>query len=269
MRNFLATALSLLVCSGAMADIQMSVSDGDGGNSIFSSNGQKTRIESSNMPGYVIIDSASGELFMVDPNRGQIKTTRMAGGSAGDAVVEISLKDKGGGRKIAGYLTRKYELIANGKNCGFIYASKELLRNPDVQAIFEAMRGLQGLSRMMTGGLGNLLTDCQRAGMQLADVARTSGAPLRVVDENGKLVSEVRSVDTNRKFAGSHYELPIGMPIVDMTEQMSQAMKQNQQMMEKMPEMDELMKQIQLNGGEMTEEMQQQLQQMMKQMQQQ
>ncbi len=37
-----ATAFSLLLCSNAMADIQMSVSDGDGRNSIFSSNGQKT-----------------------------------------------------------------------------------------------------------------------------------------------------------------------------------------------------------------------------------
>jgi hypothetical protein len=269
MRNFLATAFSLLLCSSAMADIQMSVSDGDGGNSIFSSNGQKTRIEGGSMPGYVIIDSASGELFMVDPNRDQILTTRMAGGSADDAAVEISLKDKGGGRKIAGYLTRKYELTANGNSCGFVYASQELLQNPEVLAVFEAMRGLQGLSRMMTGGLGDLLTDCQRAGMQLGEVAQSSGAPLRVVDEKGKLVSEVRSVDTGQKFPGNHYELPTGIPVVDMTEQMGQAMEQNQQMMEKMPEMDELMKQIQQSGGEMTEEMQQQLQQMMKQMQQQ
>lgn len=269
MRNFLATAFSLLLCSSSMADIQMSVSDGDGRNSIFSSNGQKTRIEGGIMPGYVIIDSASGELFMVDPNRSQILTTHTAGGFADDAIVDISLKDKGGGRKIAGYLTRKYELSANGKRCGFVYGSQELLQNAEVQTIFEAMRGLQGLSRMMTGGLGNLLTDCQRAGMQLADVAQSSGAPLRVVDENGKLVSEVRSVDTKRKFGGNHYQLPTGMPIVDMTEQMGQSMQQTEQMMEEMPGMDELMKQIQQNGGEMTEEMQQQLQQMMKQMQQQ
>ena len=250
MRNSLVTAFSLLLCSSAMADIQMSVSDGDGVNSIFSSNGQKTRIEGGNMPGYVIIDSASGELFVVDPNRGQILTTRMSGNAADDAAVEISLNDKGGGRKIAGYLTRKYELTANGKSCGFIYASQELLQNPGVQAVFEAMRGLQGLSRKMTGGLGNLLTDCQRAGMQLADVAQSSGAPLRVVDAKGKLVSEVRSVDTERKFDGNHYQLPTGMPIVDMTEQLGQATKQTEQMMEDMPDMDELMKQIQQNGGE-------------------
>lgn len=269
MRNFLATAFSLLLCSSAMADIQMSVSDGDGRKSTFSSNGQKTRIEGGDMPGYVIIDSTSGELFMVDPNRGQILTTRMAGGAADSAAVEISLNDKGGGRKIAGYLTQKYELIANGERCGFVYASQELLENPDVQAIFEAMRGLQGLSRMMTGGMGGLLTDCQRAGMQLADVAQSSGVPLRVVDENGKLVSDVRSVDTKRKFGSNHYQLPTGMPIVDMTEQMGQAMNQTEQAMEDMPDMDELMKQIQQSGGEMTEEMQQQLQQLMKQMQQQ
>lgn len=269
MRHFLVTAFSLLLCSSAIADIQISVSDGDGRNSIFSSNGQKTRMEGGDMQGYVIIDSASGELFMVDPNRGQILTTSMAGGAANDESVEISLNDKGGGRKIAGYLTQKYELIANGKRCGFIYASQELLQNPDIRAIFDAMRGLQGLTRMMAGGLGNLLTECQRAAMQLADIAQSSGAPLRVVDENGKLVSEVRSVDTERKFAGSHYELPTGMPIVDMTEQMGQATTQTEQMMENMPDMDELMKQIQQNGGQITEEMQQQLQQMMKQMQQQ
>ena len=269
MKIRLVSLFPLLLCSGAMADIQISVSDANGRDSIFSSNGQMTRVDDGNMPGYVIIDNASGEIFMVDSNRGQILTTRIDADAGNGAAVDVSLKDKGGGRKIAGYLTRKYELIANGKPCGHVYASSELLKNSEVRNIFEAMRGLQAMSRQLTGGFGNLLTDCQRAGMQLADVIESSGAPLLVVDDKGKMVSEVKTVDRDRKFAGNHYELPAGMAVVDMTEQMGQAMDQTRQKMQDMPDMEELMKQIQQNGGEMTEEMQQQLQQMMKQMQQQ
>ena len=105
--------------------------------------------------------------------------------------------------------------------------------------------------------------------MQTADVIESSGAPLRTVDKKGKLISEVVGVDTDKKLADDHYELPAGMAVVDITEQMNQAAQQSQQMMENMPDMDELIKQMQQNDGQMSEEMQQQLQQMMEQLQQQ
>lgn len=120
--------------------------------------------------------------------------------------------------------------------------------------------------------MSGIMSVCDQANMQLADVIESSGVPMRVIDQNGKLESEVLAVDTNKKFAASHYALPSGMKVVDMSDKMNQATQETQQMMEDMPNMGELMKQIQQGGGQMTEEMQQQMekmQEMMKQLQQQ
>ena len=110
--------------------------------------------------------------------------------------------------------------------------------------------------------MSGMMSVCDQANMQQADVIESSGVPMRMIDQNGKLESEVLAVDTNKKFAGNHYALPADMKVVDMSDKMNEATKQTQQMMENMPDMDELMKQIKQGGGQMTEEMQQQMEQM-------
>ncbi len=272
MKKFLIICCSFYFASGsALADVQITIKGDKGRISTFSSNGKVARIEDKQMPGYVIIDHASGDFYMVDTKRGEIMRSGIGkGGVAVNASkISINLKDKGGGQKIAGYSTRKFEMIVNGENCGTIYASSELLKNNEIRAIFESMRSMQQFSRNRTGGMGGIMSVCQQANMQLADMIESSGAPMRVLDQSGKLQSEVVAVDTKKKFAASHYALPSGMKVVDMSEKMNQAEQETQQMMENMPDMGELMKQIQQGGGQMTEEMQQQMQQMMKQLQQQ
>ena len=71
------------------------------------------------------------------------------------------------------------------------------------------------------GGMSEIMPVCQRANMQMADAIESSGAPLRVVDNTGKMLSEVLSVDTDKKLAGNHYALPAGMKVVDMTDAFS------------------------------------------------
>ena len=274
MKKFLIICLSLLLASNALADVQFTIRDGEGRTSTFSSNGKMAHIKDKQMPGYVIIDHASGEFNMVDTERGEIMRTRIdkGGVAVNDSKISVKLKDKGGGQKIAGYSTRKFEWIANGESCGTIYASSNLLKNNHVRAIIESMRSMQQFSRSMMGGMRGTMSVCDQADMQLADVIDSSGVPMLVIDQNGNLVTEVLAVDTNKKFAGNHYTLPADMKVVDMSDKMNQATQQTEQMMENMPDMGELMKQIQQGGGKMTEEMQQQMQQMqemMKQLQQQ
>jgi hypothetical protein len=271
MKRIVFTLVSLALFANATADIQMTVKDGFGSSSIFSSNGQLVRIDGQKISGFIIIDYASGEFFMVDSKRNEIMKTSLGqiDAAKGAASLSVSLKNKGGGQKIAGYLTSKFEVIANGEPCGTVYASSKLLKNKDLRAIFESMRNMQQFSRRLMGGMGETMSVCQRANMQLADIIESSGAPMRVVDKDGKMLSEVLSVDTDKKFTNNHYELPGDMEIVDMSERMNQAAQKNQQMMENMPDMDELMQQMQQGDGQMTEEMQQQLKQLMEQMQQQ
>ncbi len=272
MKKFLIICFSFFLASGtALADVQITIKGDKGRNSTFSSNGEMARIEDKQMPGYVIIDYASGDFYMVDTERGEIMRTSVGKGGAGvnESKISVTLKDKGGGQKIAGYSTRKFEMIANGETCGTIYASSKLLKNNEIRAIFESMRNMQQFSRNMTRGMSGIMSVCQQANMQLADMIESSGAPMRVLDQNGNLQSEVLAVDTKKKFAASHYALPSGMKVVDMSDKMDASTQQTQQMMDNMPDMGELMKQIQQGGGQMTEEMQQQLQEMMKQLQQQ
>ena len=271
MKRIVFTLVSIALFANATADVQMTVKDGFGSSSTFSSNGQLVRIDGQKMQGFIIIDYASGEFFMVDSKRNEIMKTSLGQVDAanGAAPLSVSLKDKGGGQKIAGYPTRKFELIADGERCGTVYTSSKLLQNNDVRAIFESMRNMQQFSRRMMGGMSEILPVCQRANMQSADVIESSGAPLRVVDKGGKLLSEVLTIDTDKKFAGNHYELPGDMDIVDMSEKMNQSAQQTRQMMENMPDKDELMQQMHQGDGQMTEEMQQQMKQLMEQMQQQ
>ena len=272
MKKFLIICFPFFLAPGAaLADVQITIKGDKGRNSTLSSDGKMARIEDKQMPGYVIIDHASGDFYMVDPQRGEIMKTSMGKGgvAANHSKITVKLKDKGGGPKIAGYSTRKYELIANGENCGAIYASRKLLKNNNVRAMFDSMRSMQQNTRSMRGGMSGMMSVCDQANMQQADVIESSGVPMRMIDQNGKLESEVLSVDTNKKFAGNHYALPADMKIVDMSDKMNQATQQTEQMKENMPDMGELMKQIQQGGGQMTEELQQQMEQMQEMMKQQ
>ena len=234
---FTLTALTLFI--NAFADVQITVKDGFGGNSTFSSNGQLVRIDGQKIDGFIVIDYASGDFFMVDSKQGEVKQASLdqIDATQGAAPLSITIEDKGDGPKIAGYLTRKFEMIVSGEGCGTVYASSKLLQNRDVRAIFESMRNMQEFSSRIMGGMSGIMPVCQRANMQLADVIESSGAPLRVVNKGGKMLSEVLTVVTDKKYAADHYALPAGMKVVDMTEQMNQAAQQTQQMKQMMEQL--------------------------------
>ncbi len=267
MGRYLLTLAALLFSAGAVADLQFRMKDVTGGSTV-SSNGQKARIDASGTPGFVIIDYASGEIFMIDPGRNEILHTNVSGSGEVEQDIGVRLKDKGGGQKIAGYDTRKYELMAGGRQCGTVYASEKLFEYAGVRGMYESMRNLQRATRSMMGGMSSMLTDCQRAGMQMSEVMESAGAPMKILDENGRLISEVLSVDTAKPLPADYYDLPTGMKMVDMREMAQRTMEQTREALEQMPEMNDLMQQIQQSGGQMDEDMQQQMQQMLEQLQQ-
>lgn len=268
MKKILAITFSFFVVTSVLADLQMKIGGKDG-TSTFSSNGEMVVIEDmqksagKQTTGRILMDHVNGDFYMIDDERNEIMKTSIDqdGGTAGNTGVSVSLKDLGGGPKIANYATRKHELIADGESCGIIYTSSKLLRNNGVRAIIASMRSMQQFSRNMMKGMNNMMSVCDRAEMQLADIIESSGVPMRIIDENGKRVSEVLAVDTNKKFPGDHYKLPAGMEVVDMSQRMKQAEQQTQQMMGDMPDMDldKLMKQIQQGGGQLDDESKKQL----------
>ena len=270
MRYMILLFVSLAFNGNVLADLRIVVTDGFGSDSIFSSNGQLVRIESPQVPGFIIIDYASDEFFMVDMNRNEITKASLGKLDASNEIEKLGLglKDQGGGQKIAGYPTRKYQIVANGESCGSVYVSQGFLENREVRAIFESMRSIQQFSRRMMGGMSGVLPVCQRANMQMADVIESRGAPLKIIDASGMMLSEVVSVEFDKEIGSEQYQLPAGMAVVDISDRMNQAARDNRKMMESMPEMEALMQQLQ-EEGQLTEEMRQQLLQLQQQMQQQ
>ena len=254
------------LCTTAAADVQFVMTDMTGQQSTLVSNGSKVRIDNERMPGYGIIDVERGEYVMVDTQRNAAHSMSLNDGGepADDKPVNLSVKDRGGGQKIAGYLTRKYHFSADGEDCGTIYASRKLLNNDQVRGIFEAFRAMQLTARRMSAGFAAMLTPCQRANLQLSEQMDSIGVPLRVLGADGSTISEVRSVDTDARVAAARYEIPAGIGVVSMDQQMQQATEA----MQNMPDMNQMMEQMQQGGGEMTPEMQQQMERQFEQMQQ-
>jgi hypothetical protein len=270
MKAILCCLLSFGLFSAAWADVQIEFKDLKGGTSTISSNGEKVRINGAQMPGYVLVENATGAYFMVDPKRNEaiMVTLTEISEVEEDERLSISLKPRGAGEEIAGYGTGRFDLISNGIQCGMLNGSSELMQNRELRRMFEAMQGMHKTMRSLSAGMAGLLSECQRATSRLADLVDTAGFILRVVDDKGELLFEVLSVSTDAKLADDYYALPAGIKVVDMNEKMEQAMQKGQEIIQQMPDMEQMMKQIQQNGGQANEETQQQLKQMMEQMQQ-
>ncbi len=260
------------VCDLAWADVQIKFKNVQGGTSTISSNGNKVRINGAQMPGYVLVDNASGEFFMVDPKRSEIiraTPVEIEGVEEDeDERLSISLMPRGVGDEIAGYGTGRFDLISNGIQCGVLNGSSELMQNQELRHMFEAMQGMHKMMRNLMAGMAGLLTECQRATSRLADLVDTAGFVMRLVDDEEKLLFKVLLVDTKAVLADGYYDLPADMTVVNMNEKVEQAMQKGQEIIQQMPDMDQMMQQIQQDGGQISDESLQQMQQMMKQMQQ-
>lgn len=270
MKAILLFLLFLGLCNLARADVQIKFKNVKGSTSTISSNEHKVRINGAQMSGYVLVDSATGEFFMVDPERKEIirATPVEIERDAQDERLSVSLRPRGAGDEIAGYSTGRFDLISNGIQCGRVNGSSELVSNRDLQHMFKAMQGMHKMMRSLMAGMAGLLTECQRATSRLSDLVDTAGFVMRVVDDKGELLFEVLSVDSSIKLADDYYALPADMTVVNMNEKVEQALQKGQQIIQQAPDMDQMMQQFQQNGGEINEETKQQMQQMMEQMQQ-
>jgi len=269
MKAILPCLLFFGLCNAAWADVQIQFKNVKGIASTISSNGKKVRINDAQMPGYVLVDSASGEFFMVDPKRKEIIRARPVEIAVDeeDERLSISLMPRGAGDRIAGYSTGRFDLISNGIQCGRVNGSSELVKNEDLRNMFKAMQAMHKMMRSLMAGMAGLLTECERATSRLADLVDTAGFVMRVVDDQGKLLFEVLLVNTNATLAAGYYDLPEGMTVVDMNDKVEQAMHEGQELIQQVPDMNQIMQQIQQNGGQIDDATMQQMQQMMEQMQ--
>ena len=72
MKPIVAILLLCVLGTGARADVLIEYRGITGATGTMLSNGERVRINGVQMPGYLLVDGASGEFFMVDPQRNEI-----------------------------------------------------------------------------------------------------------------------------------------------------------------------------------------------------
>ena len=272
MLRILPVVLIFLSSFVVQADTQITLKDTRGGISKITSDGKKARMDDQDNPTYAVAHYQSGEFFVVNPDRKEVMNMDMKAmpeptntAETGSQVV-ISLDKKGKGPKIAGYKTKEYELTANDQYCGTIFGSKKLLKKKGVSELFEFMNQMRRQTMKMTGAFRATIDVCEQALQDLSLSFRKTGAPMRMLDAQGGIESEVIKVKTGKKIDDDYYDIPADYAVVSVTDQMKAANAQSQQMMEQMgqnmPNMEELMKQMQGQDGEIPPEAMEQLKQM-------
>ena len=268
--------LAWLVSLPATADIEITIRSPGSGNSTVTSNGSVARMDGGGQPGYVLIDLASGAMQMVDDRQRRVMQMNVPASKPvatprPDAAVR--LEDRGQGPKIAGYSTRQYVVSANGRQCATLFGSGAVLELPGVVGIFEALTRMQQQAQGLMGAFRGQRDACEQARLEMSMQFKRSGAPLRLIDANGQLESEVVAIRKDVSKTASFYRAPADYPVTDVQQQMHEAHQQQRQMMQQMqdsmPDMQHMMEQMQQQGGlppeamEQMRNMQQLLQQQM------
>ncbi|MBL4762512.1 MAG: hypothetical protein JKY93_07430 [Gammaproteobacteria bacterium] len=265
---FFVVVSAVLLSASVSADTLVKIKNEQGKTASFMSNGQYGRMHTAGEDSYMIIHYASQRIQVIIPAQGQVLD--MSGampdlglasmGMAGKAAEKITMRVKAinGSPKIAGYVTRAYQLSANGENCGTLYASKAAMNDSGMRKMFNVMRNMMEKSQQSMAAFAGMLTQCQRAQMSISDNLSRLGAPLRMQDSRGHIQSEVLSITKNAKLPVGTFTIPASYKVVNLAGPMKQgqAVKNNA-----MPDMGKMLQQMQ-KSGRMTPEMIKQMKQM-------
>ncbi len=248
---------TLLISSFTQADIQLTSVDQGGDISTITSNGHLIRMDNKNDSQFVLIDTRQQQLKMVDPQRRQVmlvdlKKSKQAVNQS--SRVKVNYRKLGQGPKIAGYDTTQYSVTANGKPCNTVFISQQVMNKAGISELFDAMQTMQQQTENMMGGMSSMLDECTQADLQSYEFFKSRGAPLKTLDSNGQIESEITSINNNAKINSAYYQVPAGYQQVSMQQQMEQA---RQQMQQNMPDMNQIMQQMQQNGSIPPEAMEQ------------
>ena len=252
------------------AALMMENRDADGEISRIYIEGNKARIEMPTENAYMVMDVQQRTMKMVSHRERTVmdfsdmfKDQKQAGQSGTKQKIDSRLVSKGVGPKIAGYETEEYEIRANDQYCGSTFVSVEALKQGDLKrfgSMLEKMSGaaLSNMDNMMGGQMQSFMPPCVIASEQQMDRLMNLGIPMRVIDENRQLESEVTRFDKNAKLPAKAFDIPADYKQTNPTEMMGEAAKQIRDMQ---PQMEEMMKNMPPEAMEMMRKQMQQFQQ--------
>jgi len=235
----------------------------DNTRSQFLTNGEMARINSRGADDYMLVNFNTSSIYSVKPEDKQI--TNLSSSISSISLlkapsVRLDIKPAGPGPVIAGYNTTKYRLSANGDYCGTLFASREALKGSDIENMFGTFKTMADKHLESLGGFAVVIPTCQLARMRLAEKLQHIGAPMRVLDIEGNIDSEITKIIKNAGVEPQNYSLPANYKKVSMFERIDQILSSSTKTEHKPKTRAELrlkMRELQRNGKLTTEEREQ------------
>jgi hypothetical protein len=261
--TFFSTLVFLVTSSPASADtvIEFKYSDTM---SQFLTNGNMARINSRGTDSYKLVNFKTSTIYSVIPADKQITNLSNSIPSITGVKppsVRLDIKPAGPGPVIAGYNTKKYRLSANGENCGALFASKDALKGSAIENMFGTLKTMADSHLESLGGFAALIPTCQLARMQLVEKLQYIGAPMRVLDTEGNIDTEITSIIKNAGVDPHNYSFPANYRKVSMDEKIEQVLSSSTQTEHKpksKTELRRMMRELQ-RSGKMTPEAREQM----------
>ncbi|MGD8803857.1 MAG: hypothetical protein PVG12_11785 [Gammaproteobacteria bacterium] len=254
--------LITLTVSTATADTVIEFINADS-KSQFLTNGKMARINTRGENNYMLVDFDKNTIYAVSPDSKQI--TNISNSIPSISGLEppplrLSITAEGNGPKIAGYSTKKYRFSANGEHCGSIFASRDALKGTAIESMFNTMKAMADNHKQSLGGFAAAIPVCQLARIDLAEKLPEIGAPMRTLDSDGEIDTEVTMILKDADVATHYYALPADYKMVAMGEQVESVQNENSEtdnQRRNMPEMQRMMDDMRRSGQVPPEAMEQ------------
>jgi hypothetical protein len=208
----LVVALSLFALGAAQAATLVEVKHAEGLSRIYRE-GPAARLEMPGERGFVLMDSSKQTLFVVMPAQQMaldLSDTLKSGAAGAGSPVNATFSKEGGGPTIAGYRTYRYSYSVQGTRCGTVFASKEALDHAGMQDLFAMMERMAGQAQAVANALTSPTDPCQQADHKLGEKVQSVGAPMRVLDPAGTVVSEITRIDRDATLPPDAFAVPAG-----------------------------------------------------------
>jgi hypothetical protein len=261
-RLLLATVFA--VAPTLQAAVLVEIKAADGVTSIYR-DGPQIRMEMADNPGYMVVNTDKQTMHVVMPEERRVMdmsdTLRNAPANAPASQVSVKFDKQGSGPQIAGYKTTRYSYSAGGKNCGTVFTSPDAMEDAGLHDMFDMMERMAAQAQAMAAAFNQNMGPCEQADQKLSEKIVKIGAPLRMLDANGKSVSEVIKIDKKAKLPANAFVIPAGYQVHNTGQMMQEVQRQ-------MPDMQKMMEQMQ-QSGELPPEALEQMKKMQQMMQQQ
>ncbi len=188
--------------------------------------GDYARINHAITEGYMLLNLVNDQAYAIS-TKGRyvmdLSTPFVQRSPHGDTSVagntpEIKLKKQGKGPLINNFTTEHYQVFVKDEYCFDEFLAVQPITNPQIQ------RFLQVVSRLSTSHdeielslLFDDLDPCEIAADSIDDQYPDRGIPMRTI-RDGKVVHEIRNINTEIKFPAGTFDLPPEFPVLSRRE---------------------------------------------------